>query len=119
MTSDHRTDLTRGAWHAHQERAAPGQYHLPPGCRLRLVVFTVSIYGALGPEAQALIRQVSARVARGVPFRLLDEATWATQGCAPYMRMAVTVAARRGLASAIRCSTCTHAQADVLDAQPA
>ena len=37
-----------------------------------------------------LIRQISARVAGVVPYRLLDEASWATQGCAPLFRSAIT-----------------------------
>jgi hypothetical protein len=44
-----------------------------------------------------------------VPYRLLDEASWATQGCAPLFRSAITFAARRALAAGIRRSTCTRA----------
>jgi len=42
---------------------------------------------------------------------LLDEASWATQGCAPLFRSAITFAARRALAAGIRRSTCTAAEA--------
>jgi hypothetical protein len=56
--------------------------HDPAGApRLRLLTFVVSVRGALGSEAQTFIRQISARVAGTVPYRLLDEASWATQGC--------------------------------------
>ena len=48
--------------------------------RLRLVTVVVSVHGALGSEAQTLIRQVSARVTGAVPYRLLNDAScWATQ----------------------------------------
>jgi len=50
-------------------------------------------------------------VAGTVPYRLLDEASWATQGCAPLFRSAITFAARRALAAGIRRSTCTAAEA--------
>ena len=53
--------------------------------RLRLLTFAVSVRGALGSEAQTFIRQLSARMAGAVPYRLLDEASWATQGCAPLL----------------------------------
>jgi hypothetical protein len=69
----------------------------PPGLRLR--------------HTQTFIRQISARVAGAVPYRLLDEASWATQGCAPLFRSAITFAARRALAAGIRRSTCTAAEA--------
>ena len=78
---------------------------------LRLLTFVVSVRGALGSEAQTFIRQISARVAGAVPYRLLDEASWATQGCAPLFRSAITFAARRALAAGIRRSTCTAAEA--------
>ena len=54
-----------------------------------------------------LIRQISARVAGAVPYRLLDEASWATQGCAPLFRSAITFSAHRALAAGIRRSTCS------------
>ena len=69
---------------------------------------------ALGSEAQTFIRQLSAtgsRLAGGVvPYRLLDEASWATQGCAPLLRSAITFSARRALAAGIRRSTCSAAR---------
>ena len=65
--------------------------HQPGAPRLRLLTFVVSVRGALGSEqAQTFIRQISARVMAGaVPYRLLDEASWATQGCAPLFRSAI------------------------------
>ena len=110
------TATSRGAAHRFLEQTySPGQYTMPahqPGApRLRLLTFVVSVRGALGSEAQTFIRQISARVAGAVPYRLLDEASWATQGCAPLFRSAITFAARRALAAGIRRSTCTAAEA--------
>ena len=90
---------------------------------LWLLTFGVSVRGALGSEAQTFIRQLSARVAGAVPYRLLDEASWATQGCAPPLfRSAITFSARRALAAGIRRSTCSAAEAvyfERRDDQPA
>ena len=110
------TDTSRGAAHRYLEQTlAPSQYTVPahqPGApRLRLLTFAVSVRGALGSEAQTFIRQLSARVAGAVPYRLLDEASWATQGCAPLLRSAITFSARRALAAGIRRSTCSGAEA--------
>jgi hypothetical protein len=103
--------------------------HQPGAPRLRLLTFGVSVRGALGSEAQTsetFIRQISVclpgRVAGAVPYlltylltgRLLDEASWATQGCAPLFRSAITFAAGRALAAGIRRSTCTAAEAGPL-----
>ena len=96
--------------------------HQPGAPRLRLLTFAVSVRGALGSEAQTFIRQLSARVAGAVPYRLLDEASWATQGCAPLLRSAITFSARRALAAGIRRSTCSGAEAAYVercDDQPA
>ena len=46
-----------------------------------------------------------------MPYRLLDEASWATQGCAPLLRSVITFSARRALAAGIRRSTCSGAEA--------
>ena len=58
-----------------------------------------------------------------MPYRLLDEASWATQGCAPLLRSAITFSARRALAAGIRRSTCSGAEAAYVvrgcDDQPA
>ena len=50
-------------------------------------------------------------MAGAVPYRLLDEASWATQGCAPLLRSAIAFSARRALAAGIRRSTCSDAEA--------
>ena len=109
-----------------EQTLAPGQYTIPahqPGApRLRLLTFAVSVRGALGSEAQTFIRQLSARVAGAVPYRLLDEASRATQGCAPLLRSAITFSARRALAAGICRSTCSGAEAAYVercDDQPA
>ena len=81
---------------------------------MRLLTFAVSVRGALGSEAQTFIRQLSALGSRAlcaVPYRLLDEASWATQGCAPLLRSAITFSARRALAAGSRRSTCSGAEA--------
>ena len=59
---------------------------------------------------------------RGAIPRLLDEASWATQGCAPLLRSAIAFSARRALAAGIRRSTCSAAEATYVqrcDDQPA
>ena len=89
---------------------------------MRLLTFAVSVRGALGSEAQTFIRQLSARMAGAVPYRLLDEASWATQGCAPLLRSAIAFSARRALAAGIRRSNCSAAEATYVqrcDDQPA
>ena len=61
-------------------------------------------------------------MAGAVPYRLLDEASWATQGCAPLLRSAIAFSARRALAAGIRRSTCSAAEAayaERCDDQPA
>ena len=73
--------------------------HQPGAPRLRLLTFVISVRGALGSEAQTFIRPISARAAGAVPYRLLDEASWATQGCAPLFRSAITFAARQAVFS--------------------
>ena len=82
------SDTSRGAAHRFLEQTlAPDQYTVPahqPGApRLRLLTFAVSVRGALGSEAQTFIRQLSARVAGAVPYRLLDEATTGPRRGAP------------------------------------
>ena len=78
-----------------------------------------SVSGALGSEAQTFIRhrQLSARVAGAVcPTGCwISEASWATQGCAPLFRSAITFSARRALAAGIRRSTCSTAEAVYLE----
>ena len=97
----HHTDTTRLAAHLAAERAAVPQYHpLPP--HSDLVVFAISPYGAIGPQGLTLLRQLSRASGGALPPVLLDEASWATPTMGDYARMAVTLAARRSLALAIR-----------------
>ena len=69
-------------------------------------------------------RQLSARVAGAVPYRLLDEASGGPRAgvCRPLLRSAITFSARRALAAGIRRSTCSGAEAAYVercDDQPA
>ena len=66
------------------------------------MVFAISPYGAIGPQGQTLLRQLSRASGGALPPVLLDEASWATPTMGDYARMAVTLAARRSLALAIR-----------------
>jgi len=97
----HHTDTIRLSAHLDAERAAVHQYQpLPP--RSDLVVFAISPYGAVGPQGQALLRQLSRASGGALPPVLLDEASWATPTLGDYARMAITLAARRSVALAIR-----------------
>ena len=69
---------------------------------MRLVTFAISATGALGVEAQALITAVSRRLGHVLPSSLLDEASWAVPRVGAYVRMAATLAARRGMAAHLR-----------------
>ena len=71
---------------------------LPP--RFELVVFSCSTAGSFGSEAHRLLRDFSRRVGTGLPPGLVaqGEATWAAPAFAPFVRMAVSTAVRRGLA---------------------
>ena len=72
---------------------------LPP--RTTLVVFAVSTSGSLGGEAAAFVRWLSRRQAGRLPLTLLEAASWACPQLGPFVRQAVGVAARRGLANAV------------------
>ena len=78
-----------------QFRVTP-QTPLPP--RFRLVVFAVSTFGSFGDEAQRFLSEVARRCGRALPVDLLPQATWAAPALAPFARMAVAFAERRGLA---------------------
>ena len=52
----------------------------------------------MGPAAERLLSGLARRTDGTVPPTLLDEASWATARFRPLMRMALTVAARRGMA---------------------
>ena len=66
-----------------------------------LVVFTVSTLGTLGPEAAKLVAALSRRNSGNVPGSFLDAASWACPRLGPFLRQAVGLAARRGLARAV------------------
>ena len=68
---------------------------------LSLVVFTISTLGTLGPEAAKLVAALSHRNSGNVPGSLLDAASWACPRLGPFLRQAVGLAARRGLAHAV------------------
>ena len=109
---DH-TDTTRLAHHTALQASALTEYFGPSGAppahlRLRLVVFTVSIYGSLGSQAQSLLTRLGALTGRTVPPTLLAESTWATPLFAPFARQAITLAARRALASSLRDGFCSE-----------
>ena len=99
------TDRDRGAAHAHvvaQSRRVdyrlPDQ-PLPP--RMRLVVISVSVAGAIGSAGQAFLRELGRRSSQHVPSLLSPESTWAAPRMAPFARMAIVMAVRRGLARAV------------------
>ena len=69
--------------------------------RMRLIVLPVSIFGAIGSSGQTFISELSRRMRGTVPSSLLPHASWATPKLAPMIRMALTHAARRGLAASI------------------
>ena len=101
VATDH-CDTRRLAAHTRAERTSARDEYGPLPAGMRLVVFTVSVFGSLGGPARAFLAEVGRRVGGGVPASLLDEATWAAPRFAPFCRMAVTCAARRGLATAVR-----------------
>ena len=72
---------------------------IPPG--MRLVVIAVSCFGSFGGEAQSFFAEIGRRVGGGVPYSLLDEASWAVPRFAPFIRMALGCAARRGMAESV------------------
>ena len=94
----HHTDSRRRSAHRAIEQSTPAIYGRPLPARMRVVTVAVSTFGALGAQAEALIRGLARRTDGSVPPTLLDEASWATPRFAPFMRMALTVAARRGMA---------------------
>ena len=69
--------------------------------RFRLVVFAVSTLGTFGSEALRFLSEASRRCGPSLPVDLLPQATWAAPTLAPFARMAVAFAARRGLAERV------------------
>ena len=99
----HHTDRTRLAAHtaiAQTCRTTEYRDTFPQG--MRLVVVAISTFGSFGTEAQRLFAELSHRSGGGVPYALLDEASWAAPRFAPFIRMALGCAVRRGLAQSVR-----------------
>ena len=82
-----------------QEFRVTPQTPLP--ARFRLVVFAVSTLGTFGSEALRFLSEASRRCGPSLPVDLLPQATWAAPTLAPFARMAVAFAARRGLAERV------------------
>ena len=118
------TDRTRRAAHLDLQRRWQRDYfrHYPSGeapSGVRLVVFSISTFGALGPDALALLRTLSRRSGRTVPPSLLEEASWATPVFASFARMSLTLSMRRSLALRLREAGVTESEARGLARQPA
>ena len=105
----HHTDTSRLRAHtAVEARSRRHEYHLagpdatalPPG--IRLSFFVVSTFGSLHGPSHSLLRAVASRSGRHLPPSLLPAATWAASAFAPFTRMAVVLAIRRGLAEHVR-----------------
>jgi hypothetical protein len=105
----HHTDTTRlGAHLAAEARSRRQEYRLagddatelPRG--MRLSFFVVSTSGSLHGPSHSLLRDVARRSGRHLPASLLPVATWAAPAFAPFARMAVGLAVRRGLAEYVR-----------------
>ena len=102
----HHADRDRLAAHLfEQRRCRRSDYEISDSADLpvgmHLVVFTVSTFGSLGPEAQAFLDELSRRTGGAVPRELREEVSWAASSLAPFARMAVGCAARRGLARSV------------------
>jgi hypothetical protein len=97
----HHTDRRRFAAHtAVTTRCVRDDYGvLPP--RMRLVVVAVSTGGSLSTSTLRFFSDLGRRAGLSVPFPLLACSTWATPRFAPFVRMAVSHAVRRGLAESV------------------
>mgnify|MGYP003327237998 CR=1 FL=1 len=62
------------------------------------MVFSISTFGAFGPDALALLRTLSRRSGRTVPPSLLEEASWATPVFASFARMSLSLSIHAPLA---------------------
>ena len=103
------TDRERGLAHVHAVRDSRrddyrlgqgvGHRQLPRG--MRLVVITVSTFGAIGTSGRALLSELGRRSAQRVPSSFHPEVSWAAPQLAPFARMAVTFAVRQGLAHSV------------------
>ena len=102
----HHPDQQRLACHRALERHCRANEYkvsndtpLPP--RTRLVVFALSVFGSLGSEAAAFVHWLHKRQSGKLPPTLLEAASWACPQLGPFVRQAVGVAVRRGLAHAV------------------
>ena len=117
------TDRTRRAAHLGLQRQWQREYfrdfpggEAPPG--VRLVVFSVSTFGAFGPDALALLRTLSRLSGRTVPPSLLEEASWAAPVFASFARMSLSLSMRRSLAYRLREVGVSESAARELARQP-
>ena len=106
LVMHHGTATTPLARHRELERETVATYFgdEPPPQGMRLVTFALSIFGAFGPQAQALLRRLTQRCGRSVPPSLSEESSWATPLFAPFARMSLSLACRRALAFSVRSS---------------
>jgi hypothetical protein len=93
----------------------PGAAALPP--RMRLSFVAVSIFGSISSSGHHLIRDVCLAAGRSIPSPLLRAASWAASEFAPFIRMALVLAVRRGLASAVRAHR--SSESDLVSPAPA
>ena len=104
----HHTDRLRLPAHVHAaehcRRAEYGTLPSLPGITMELVVVVVSTTGAIGQGGQRFIDELARRTGGHVPPTLLDQATWAAPTFGAFARMALSFAARRGLAAAVAAS---------------
>ena len=118
----HHTADTRRAGHSWLERShTPPTYFGPngqPPPRMRLCTFAVSTFGAFGREALALLSMIAARAGGLVPVAFLDEATWATPSCAPFLRSSIATCLRSHLAAQLRDAGMSAAEVDALEGPP-
>ena len=66
-----------------------------------LTVRGLSVFGSLGSEAAAFVHWLHKRQSGKLPPTLLEAASWACPQLGPFVRQAVGVAVRRGLAHAV------------------
>jgi hypothetical protein len=105
VASQHTDCVRRAAQEEAARRCRVQEFRVTPQtplpARFRLVVFAVSTFGTFGSEALQFLSEASRRCGRSLPVDLLPQATWAAPTLAPFARMAVAFAARRGLAERV------------------
>jgi hypothetical protein len=73
----------------------------------------ISIFGSISSAGHDLIQDICHTAGRAIPSSLLPAASWAAPELAPFTRMALGVAVRRGLAAAIRAHRSSAADLDL------